>query len=87
MLTGDQIAAARRLAGFSSQRDFAAAAGVSRPTVERAESARGALPNLRLEQMGKIVRGLEVAGVEFFLVPGSSLVGGVAMRLRPPGRL
>jgi hypothetical protein len=37
--------------------------------------------------MGKIVRELEVAGVEFFLVPGSSLVGGVAMRLRPPARM
>jgi transcriptional regulator with XRE-family HTH domain len=86
MLTGDQIAAARRLAGFSSQRDFAAASGVSRPTVERAESARGALPNLRLEQMGKIIRSLEAAGIEFFLMPGSTLVGGVAMRLRPPAR-
>ncbi|WP_140886557.1 helix-turn-helix domain-containing protein [Muricoccus nepalensis] len=82
MLTGNQIAAARRLAGFNSQKAFAEVAGVSKPTVERAEGAGPALPNLKTEQMARIVQALEGAGVEFFLVPGASLVGGASIKRR-----
>lgn len=82
MLTGDQIAAARRLAGFRTQADLAEAAGVSRPTVERAEGAKGAVPGMGTAAMSAIVRALEGAGVEFHLDRGASLVGGVGMRVR-----
>lgn len=82
MITGNQIAAARRLAGISSQAALADAAGVSRPTVERAEAARDAVPAMRTDQFVRIVRALEEAGVEFILPQGASLVGGVSIRMR-----
>jgi transcriptional regulator with XRE-family HTH domain len=82
MLTGDQIAAGRRLAGIRSQADLAAASGVSRPTVERAEAARALIPSMNADAMGRIIKALESAGVEFFLTNGASLVGGVSMQLR-----
>jgi transcriptional regulator with XRE-family HTH domain len=83
MLTGDQIAAARRLAGIRSQAELAAAAGVSRPTVERAEAARGLIPSMNAEAMSRIIRALEAAGIAFHLEGGASLAGEVGMRLRP----
>ena len=82
VLTGNQIAAGRRLAGIGTQEDLAKLAGVSRPTVERAEGARDALPPMRMDQMVRIVRALEGAGVEFFLPPGTALAGGLGMRLK-----
>jgi DNA-binding XRE family transcriptional regulator len=81
MLTGNQIAAARRLAGFRTQADLATAAGVSRPTVERAEGAKAAIPGMGTAAMEAIVRALEAAGVQFYL-EGGSLAGGVGMRGR-----
>lgn len=77
MLTGDQIAAARRLAGIRTQADLATAAGVSRPTVERAEAVRGAIPAMGTTAMGKIVRALESSGVQFVMSDG-----GLTMRAR-----
>lgn len=82
MLTGDQIAAGRRLAGIRSQAELAIAAGVSRPTVERAEAARGLIPSMNSDALARIVRALETAGLEFYLEAGSSLAGGLGMRLR-----
>ena len=84
MLTGDQIAAARRLAGIRSQAELAVAAGVSRPTVERAEAARALIPSMNCDAMARIVRALEAAGVLFHLREGDPLAGGVGMRLRAP---
>lgn len=84
MLTGDQIAAARRLAGLRSQAELAAAAGVSRPTIERAEAARGLIPSMNCDAMARVIRALEAAGVVFFLRPGESLAGAVGMQLRVP---
>jgi transcriptional regulator with XRE-family HTH domain len=83
VLTGDQIAAARRLAGMRSQADLAAAAGVSRPTVERAEAARSLIPSMNADAMSRIIRALEAAGIEFHLGDGASLAGEVGMRRRP----
>jgi transcriptional regulator with XRE-family HTH domain len=84
MLTGDQIAAARRLAGIRSQAELAVAAGVSRPTVERAEAARTLIPSMNADALTRIIRALEAAGVEFYLDAGASLAGGVGMRRRLP---
>ena len=84
MLTGDQIAAARRLAGFASQRLLADAAAVSEPTVARAEAAKRDVPRMGTDAMAKIVRALEAAGIEFSVQPGVSLAGGVGMRMSGP---
>ncbi len=83
MLTGDQIAAARRLAGIRSQAELAGLAGVSRPTVERAEAARNLIPSMNADAMARIIRALEAAGIEFHLAGGDSLAGNVGMRRRP----
>ncbi len=84
MLSGNQIAAARRLAGIGSQEDLANLAGVSRPTVERAEGAKETMPMMRTDQLVRIIRALEGKGVEFFLSPGASLAGGLGMRIKKP---
>jgi transcriptional regulator with XRE-family HTH domain len=85
MLTGDQIAAGRRLAGMRSQAELAEASGVSRPTVERAEAARALVPSMNAQALARIVKALEAAGVEFFLTHGASLVGEVSMQRRSKG--
>ncbi len=84
MLTGDQIAAGRRLAGIRSQAELAIVAGVSRPTVERAEAARALIPSMNCDAMARIIRALEAAGVVFSLVPGRSLAGGIGIGLLDP---
>lgn len=85
MLTGHQIAAARRLAGITRQSDLAKLAEVSRVTVERAEQAGANVPSMNTTAMTQIVRALEQAGIEFYVDRGASLVGGVGMRLRAGG--
>lgn len=82
MLTGDQIAAARKLCGFAKQSDLAAAAAVGVATIARAELARGKVPGMGTEAMEKIVRALEAAGIEFYLEHGASAAGGLGMRLQ-----
>lgn len=82
MLTGDQIAAARRLAGFRTQADLAKAARLGRATIERAEAAKAELPTMNVAGMAAVVSALEAAGVQFYLTEGSSLVGGIGMRGR-----
>ena len=81
MLTGDQIRAARRLAGIPTQSDLAKLAGVGRATVERAEQSGASLPAMGVDAMAKIVGALEGAGVVFDLPAGASLAGGLGMRL------
>jgi len=75
MLTGDQIAAARRMAGFHTQKALAAASGVSQPTIARAEMARAKFPKMASDALADIIKALEAAGVEFTLTPGMSLAG------------
>ena len=82
MLTGDQIAAARKLAGIKTQADLAARSGVSEPAIARAEAAGSNFPGMQTTNMVKIVRALEAAGAEFALESGASLAGGVSIRVR-----
>lgn len=82
MLTGDQIAAARKLAGIKTRDELAAKANVGVATVARAEAARAQVPGMNTEPLSKIIQALEAAGVEFFTREGGSLVGDVGMRLR-----
>lgn len=85
MLTGNQIRAARRLAGFSSQAAFAIRAEVSRPTVERAEAAGDSVPAMATAALVKMVHALEAEGIVFAL-DGGSLIGGVSIKLQRGGR-
>jgi transcriptional regulator with XRE-family HTH domain len=81
MLTGAQIAAARRLANIDSQLELARRAGVGRATVARAEAVGDEIPRMGTDAMVKIILVLERAGVVFQLDSGS-LAGAVSMKLR-----
>lgn len=79
MITGPQIRAARALLGWSAA-ELADRAGVSYPTVQRAESAAG-IPAMKTTSMLAIQRQLEAGGV-LFLDPGANRDGGAGVRLR-----
>lgn len=81
MLTGSQIAAARKLAGIKTQADLAVLADVSEPTIARAEAKGAEIPGMNTAAMAAIIRALEGAGVQFFTKDGGTLAGGVGMRL------
>lgn len=74
-MTGNQIKAARSLIGWS-QAQLAEAAGLSVPTVKRAEGAATIRPSP--EALASIRRALEEAGVIFLEENG----GGPGVRLR-----
>jgi transcriptional regulator with XRE-family HTH domain len=63
MLTADQIRAARALVRWSA-RELAENAGVSLPTVQRLEAAKG-VPSTSVKTLSSIKAALESAGVEF----------------------
>ena len=64
MLTGGQIRAARGLLGWSVER-LSSEAGVSYPTVVRAEAAGAQSPSLRVQSLDRIELALERAGIIF----------------------
>ncbi|SIS86882.1 helix-turn-helix transcriptional regulator [Paracoccus saliphilus] len=74
-MTGNQIRAARSLLGLS-QAQVAESAGISVPTVKRAEGS-GAI-NASADAVAAIRAALETAGVEFIAENG----GGAGVRLR-----
>ena len=79
MITGIQIRAARALLGWSASR-LAINAGVSYPTVQRAESVDG-IPNMRTGSLAALQNTLQIAGIEF--LDGSYTgTGGPGVRLR-----
>lgn len=82
MLTGDQISAARKLAGLARQEDLADLTGLGIATIQRAESAGKDIPGMNTTKMAAIVRALESKGVAFMADGSVSLVGGVSMRLK-----
>ena len=63
MLTSDQIRAARALVRWSA-RELAEHAGLSLPTIQRIEAAKG-LPSTSVKTLMSIKATLERAGVEF----------------------
>jgi len=77
MVTIPQIRAARGLLGWSQVR-LAEAAGVSEPTVKRAEGAKVPVSD---DALACIRRAFEVAGV-VFLAPGEVTGGGDGVRLK-----
>lgn len=81
MLTGNQIRAARQLAGMRRQDQLAAAAKLGVATIQRAEKAGDQIPPIAAPGMAAIVRALEQADIVFEL-SGGSLAGGVTFRKR-----
>jgi transcriptional regulator with XRE-family HTH domain len=81
MITGPQIRAARALLGWSAMQ-LAERAGLSYPTVQRAESVEG-IPPMKTHNLLAIQRALETAGV-IFLDEGQNRDGGPGVRLSAP---
>ena len=79
MVTGPQLRSARSLLGWSVA-ELAERAGVSYPTVHRAERAAGT-PRIRVENLLALVQALEDGGV-VFLAAGDVRSGGPGVRLR-----
>jgi transcriptional regulator with XRE-family HTH domain len=75
--TGRQIAAARELLGID-QKELAAAAGISAPTLRRMELSTG-IPGGILNNLLAVQRALEDAGVVF---TGADKDGGAGVRLK-----
>ena len=78
MLTGAQMRMARGYLRLSV-RELAHAAGVSPATVKRMEEVDG-VPKALADNLAKVQRALEAAGVEFIPQNG----GGAGVRMRQP---
>lgn len=77
-MNGEQIRAARALAGMTAQ-ELADASGVSYPTVQRLDATRGPVSG-RHDTVAALVRALEARGIQF-LDDGQIATGpGVAMK-------
>lgn len=78
-MTGNQIKAARALAGLE-QAEIASRAAVSINTIRNMEAAGAATVRVRLDTLHKVKAALESAGVEFIPENG----GGAGVRLKRP---
>lgn len=83
MITASQLRAARALLGID-QKDLAAMAGVSLPTVQRMEASDG---NVRgtIDTLTKVAEALDKAGIELIGDHATSTAGGRGVRLKNPG--
>lgn len=79
MITGPQIRAARALLGWSAA-ELAERAGLSYPTVQRAESVED-VPAMKTQNLLALQRALEGAGIAF-LDAGQNRDGGAGVRFR-----
>lgn len=84
MMTAGQMRAARALLGID-QKQLAALAGLSLPTIQRMEASEG---NVRgnIDSLVKLVEALGRAGVELIGEDAPSPEGGRGVRLRAPQR-
>lgn len=76
-MNGEQIRAARALLGWTAA-DLASASGVSYPTVQRMDAARGQVSG-RYETVEAIRRALEAQGVQF--LEGGQVAAGPGVAL------
>ncbi|MCC7257716.1 MAG: helix-turn-helix domain-containing protein [Gammaproteobacteria bacterium] len=80
MITAAQLRAARALLGMD-QRDLAAAAQLSLPTIQRMEASDGVIRG-NVDSLMKLVSALERAGIELIGDNATSTAGGRGVRLR-----
>jgi len=80
MITSAQLRAARALVGMD-QRDLAAAAGLSLPTIQRMEASEGVIRG-NVDSLMKLIAALEAAGVELISEGAVSEKGGRGIRLK-----
>ena len=80
MLTPAQLRAARALLGID-QRELAALAGVSLPTIQRMEASDGYVRGV-VDTLIKVVAALEDAGIELINENSISTSGGRGVRLK-----
>jgi transcriptional regulator with XRE-family HTH domain len=82
MITGAQMRAARALLGVD-QRQLAALAGLSVPTIQRMEGSEGSVRAV-VDSLEKVLEALSAAGVEFIAAGGPSVGCGPGVRLLQP---
>jgi predicted transcriptional regulator len=80
MLTSAQMRAARAMLGID-QRQLAALAGVSLPTIQRMEASDGVVRGV-VVTLTKVVEALDRAGVELIGDNATSQAGGRGVRLK-----
>ena len=81
MITAAQLRAARALIGVD-QRQLAALAGLSLPTIQRMEASDGVIRG-HVESLMKLVSALDGAGIELINEGAVSRAGGRGVRLKP----
>src|SRR5918994_482390 len=74
VITAQQMRAARALAGID-QRTLAERAGVSLPTIQRMEASDGVVRGV-VDTLVKVIRALEMSGVELIADSQASVEGG-----------
>lgn len=80
MITGAQMRAARALLGLD-QRQLAALAGLSLPTIQRMESCEGVVRG-NVDSLMKLVEALSAGGIELIGEGATSSGGGRGVRLK-----
>lgn len=80
MITSQQMRAARALLGID-QRQLAALAGVSLPTIQRMEASDGQVRSV-VDTLVKVINALEAAGIEIIGENAQSNGAGRGVRLR-----
>jgi transcriptional regulator with XRE-family HTH domain len=80
MITAPQMRAARALLGID-QRQLAALAGISLPTVQRMEASQGNVRGV-VDSLTKVIEALDRAGVELIGEGAVSREGGRGVRLK-----
>ncbi|MDH7452788.1 helix-turn-helix domain-containing protein [Luteimonas composti] len=82
MITAPQLKAARALLGID-QRQLAAMAGVSLPTIQRMEASDGTVRGV-IGTLTRVIEALEAAGVELIGNGQPSVGQGRGVRLKAP---
>ncbi len=82
MITAGQLRAARALLGID-QRQLAALAGLSVPTIQRMEASDGVIRG-NVDSLMKLIAALDAAGIELIGEGGVSPGGGRGVRLKTP---
>ncbi len=82
MITAGQVRAARAMLGID-QRQLAARAGVSLPTIQRMEASDGVVRGV-VDTLMKVIDALEADGIELIGDNRPSSGGGRGVRLRDP---